>query len=78
MWNYGIFRSVLKFTKRKGLLERKVNFVVKIFFWRKCKTVYMSHPTKYLEQNEVIQQNWTGEGKFGICFYLFLTAIRKV
>ena len=24
--------------------------------------------TKYLEQNGVIQENWTGKEKFGICF----------
>ena len=33
---------------------------------------------KYLEQNGVIQYNWTGKQKFGICFCMFLTAICKV
>ena len=34
--------------------------------------------TKYLEQNGVVQQNWTGKEKFGMCFCVFLTAIDKV
>ena len=38
---------------------------------RCCRLNNLQCRTKYLEENRVIQQNWIGEEKFGICFCVF-------
>ena len=59
--------AVKPFVKTAKILFIMICFVSAIM----KKDRYLQSWTKYFEQNGVIQYNWAGEEKFGICFCVF-------